>query len=93
MHKPLSTLSSDTVSRDKIIEQCEQVFNATFAPDIVFNIALTRQDFYNWDSIRYVNFLFSLEKSFNIMFDYETVVSITSMTGLIDEIINRLGSK
>ena len=70
----------------KLKNLLQKVFNLT---DTEFNETLTREDISNWDSLKHMDLVMSIEKEYNIVLEVQDILELKSF----DSIIQVLKSK
>jgi acyl carrier protein len=70
-------------------DQVASVFRQTFGRKVAFDTSLKRTDVPSWTSMKHVEFIIALEKTFNVRFDGADATDMTS----IPVVLERLGQK
>ncbi len=66
-----------------MIESVKEEFYKKFGKDTVFSLELTKDDVPKWDSLRYIAFLVSLEKKFDIKFTPESASTMKTIDDIL----------
>jgi len=64
---------------DKIMQNLERIFKDLFGEIKDFSIESQRKDFKEWDSIKHLEIIFSIEKKLKVKFNTFEIISIKSI--------------
>ena len=65
--------------KDNIIQKLEIIFKDLFGEIKEFSIESQRKDFKEWDSIKHLEIIFSIEKKLKVKFNTFEIISIKSI--------------
>jgi len=73
------------MTRIEIFEKLNEVFRDVFNDDtIIVEEETTAQDIDEWDSLKHIILISSVERAFDIKFDMKTVVSMKNVGEMVD---------
>lgn len=78
------------MKRDAVLEELQRVFDDIFLEDVIVTPELTGKDVQEWDSIRHISLILSVEKAFNIRFRVGEVETTRNVGELADLIAKRM---
>jgi len=73
-------------AKQEIAEITKEVFTQTFGDAVEFNQSLAKDNVESWDSLKHVLFFVNLEKAFNLKFDQEEVMKLSTMSEILEYI-------
>ncbi|MDC8445219.1 MAG: acyl carrier protein [Nitrosomonas sp.] len=74
-----------------ILDQLKFIFQDTFVDsNLAFSIDTSRDDVAEWDSLSHIRLLTAIEASFDVQFDLEEIVNMTTVATIVDLLYEKL---
>lgn len=74
-----------------ILDQLELIFQDTFVEsNLAFSIDTSRDNVTEWDSLSHIRLLTAIEASFDVQFDLEEIVNMTTVAAIVDLLYEKL---
>ena len=80
------------MSREKIFEEMNKVFQSVFDDDdIVVIETTTAKDIEDWDSLMHITLVSEIEDAFGIHFEMKDVTKMQNVGEIVDKILELIG--